>query len=56
MSYATTPHYEAEVLSRNRLAPPPEPTMSNNPGKNTPLNRTDDMSPRFDTDSFVIHT
>jgi hypothetical protein len=43
MSYATTSHYEAEILFRNRLAPPPEPTMGNNPGRNTPLNRTDDM-------------
>ena len=42
MSYATTSHYEAEILFRNRLAPPPEPTMGNNPGRNTPLNRTDD--------------
>ncbi len=42
MSYAATPHYEAEILSRNRLAPPLEPTMGNNPGRNTPLNRTDD--------------
>jgi hypothetical protein len=41
MSYATTSHYEAEILFRNRLAPPPEPTMGNNPGRNTPLNRTD---------------
>jgi hypothetical protein len=43
MSYATTSHYEAEILFRNRLAPPPEPTMGNNPGRNTPLNRTDDI-------------
>ncbi len=42
MSYATTPHYEAEILSRNRLTPSPEPTMGNNPGRNMPLNRTDD--------------
>src|SRR5258707_2675033 len=44
MSYATTSHYEAEILFRNRLAPPPEPTMGNNPGRNTPLNRTDDSN------------
>jgi hypothetical protein len=42
MSYATTPRYEAEILSRNRLAPSPEPAMGNNPGRNAPLNRTDD--------------
>ncbi|EFH83116.1 hypothetical protein Krac_4043 [Ktedonobacter racemifer DSM 44963] len=43
MSYAATPHYEAEISSRNHLAPPLEPTMGNNPGRNTPLNRTDDI-------------
>jgi hypothetical protein len=42
MSYVTTPRYEAEILSRNRLAPSPEPAMGNNPGRNAPLNRTDD--------------
>jgi transposase len=42
MRYATKPHYEAGILSRNHLAPPLEPTMGNNPGRNAPLNQTDD--------------
>ncbi|EFH81154.1 hypothetical protein Krac_1848 [Ktedonobacter racemifer DSM 44963] len=42
MSYVTTSHYETEILSRNCLAQPSEPILGNNPGRNAPLNRTDD--------------